>query len=91
MTAEEIRSELEGTRVESASSVCLYCGGHDAVLLGHHCKDELELYCDWCERWTGHRIRIDEARAWVEPERSRKAQPPRLRLIGNRFLERLSA
>jgi hypothetical protein len=70
MTAEEIRSELEGVRVESASSICLHCGGRDAVLLKHHCKDELELYCDWCERWTGHRIRIDEAQAWVEMDKT---------------------
>lgn len=79
MTAEELWQELEGARVQTHSTTCLYCGGHDGILRRHHCKHELELYCDWCERWTGFRVTLDQMRVWVEPRnetRPAKAQIP---------------
>jgi hypothetical protein len=57
---------LDGARVETRFVACLHCGARDGVMLQHHCKDELELYCDWCERWTGHRITKHQVRAWGE-------------------------
>ena len=48
---------LEGKRVERAFP-CVYCLSRDAVLRRHWCVDELELYCDSCERWTGERITV---------------------------------
>jgi hypothetical protein len=66
---------LEGTRQETKFVACLYCGARDGVLLRHHCKDELELYCDWCERWTGYRITEAQVRAWVEPATNRGRRP----------------
>jgi hypothetical protein len=66
LTAPEIWRDLEGRRIELPFRVCLHCDSRDGVLLRHHCKHELEVYCDWCERFTGHRIAYDQVLAWVE-------------------------
>jgi hypothetical protein len=65
-TAPEIWRDLEGRRIELPFRVCHRCDGRDGVLLRHHCKHELELYCDWCEAFTGHRISYVQVLAWVE-------------------------
>jgi hypothetical protein len=65
--ADTLWHDLEGRRVEATRMVCLHCGGHDGVLRQHWCKDELELYCDYCEKWTGERVRYAEILALVEP------------------------
>ena len=66
MKFERLWREMRGRRVTCQFRVCLYCDGRDGVLCQHHCKDELELYCDWCERWTGIRVTYQEAETWVE-------------------------
>jgi hypothetical protein len=78
MTAEKLRSFLDGRRVYSATTLCLYCGARDAVLRKHICVDELELYCDWCEIWLGRRFLINELRAWMA--QPRKLAPKLLEL-----------
>jgi hypothetical protein len=70
MRTDEVWQALEGTRVGMQLTACLRCGSRDGVLRRHHCKHELELYCDWCEEWTGHRISYAEVRAWVETMQS---------------------
>jgi hypothetical protein len=67
MTRQTTWRKLEGTRVETRLTACTNCGARDGVLRRHHCKDELELYCDWCERWTGMRIRREDLLPQVEP------------------------
>jgi hypothetical protein len=57
MSPRSILRAWEGRRVEGRFA-CVYCYGRDFVLLRHHCRDELELYCDSCERWTGDRISV---------------------------------
>ena len=66
LTARGIWQDLKDRRVELPFRVCLYCDGYDGVLRRHHCKHELELYCDRCERWTGHRIAYSQVLALVE-------------------------
>jgi hypothetical protein len=67
MTAlEKAWAALEGRRVESRRLyACVYCRGNTGVLRQHWCRDELELYCDRCERWTGQIITRDEVGAWI--------------------------
>jgi len=56
---------LNGQRVESRYLyACVYCGAKDGVLRQHWCKDELELYCDRCERWTGDRLTCQDIVNW---------------------------
>jgi hypothetical protein len=66
--ADAVWRDLERRRVEATRMVCIHCGGYDGVLRQHWCKDELELYCDYCEKWTGERVRYSEVLALVEPE-----------------------
>jgi hypothetical protein len=63
--AKTIWRELEGQRIYSQTTVCLGCRGRDGILRRHHCKNELELYCDWCEEWTGHRLDYNDVASWV--------------------------
>ena len=69
MTPSALRKKLrtlEGRRVDSQYTyACVYCGAQDGVLRQHWCKDELELFCDRCERWTGERISIDDLARWM--------------------------
>ena len=64
-TAKQLWREMEGKRITAQFRVCLYCDGRDGILRQHHCRDELELYCDWCERWTGLRMTYQQVQAWV--------------------------
>jgi hypothetical protein len=60
---------FEGRRV-SREYPCVYCWAREGVLLFHCARDELELYCDGCERWTGFRLTDADVRQWT-------AQQPR--------------
>jgi hypothetical protein len=79
MNTAAVLRELEGRRIYSETVVCLGCRGYDGVLRRHHCKDELELYCDWCEEWTGHRLDFDAI------ARQRGRGDPRVRLSMSRM------
>jgi hypothetical protein len=55
---------LEGRRVE-LDTPCVYCWARQGVLLFHCARDELELYCDGCERWRGVRLTDADVKAWT--------------------------
>jgi hypothetical protein len=57
MSPRSMLRALEGRRVRGRFP-CVYCHSYDFVLRRHWCVDEVELYCDGCERWTGDRISI---------------------------------
>jgi hypothetical protein len=63
--------DLEGRRVGTVYLACVSCGGREGILRRHHCQDELELYCDWCEAWTGIRVTKAEVQAWNDGSLSR--------------------
>jgi len=54
---------LEGKRISGVRCYC--CGGDSAVLRQRWCKDELELFCDRCESWTGERITVADLETWM--------------------------
>jgi hypothetical protein len=69
----ELRA-LEGRRVDRFFP-CLRCGSQDGVLLQHCAVDELEIYCDTCESWSGTRLSEADVRQW------RNKQPAQPRLL----------
>jgi hypothetical protein len=54
---------LEGRRVSDVHCYC--CGGQTAVLRQRWCKDELELFCDRCETWSGRRVTVADVEVWM--------------------------
>jgi hypothetical protein len=69
----ELRA-LEGRRVDRFFP-CLRCGSDSGVLLQHCAVDELEIYCDTCEAWSGTRLTEADVRSW------RDKQPAQPRLL----------
>ena len=57
MSPKSMLRALEGKRVRGVYP-CVYCRSYDFVLRRHWCVDEVELYCDSCERWSGDRVSI---------------------------------
>jgi hypothetical protein len=59
----ELLMTLEGRRVEGEQCYC--CGSQEFVLRQRWCKDELEMFCDRCECWTGLRITTADVETWL--------------------------
>jgi hypothetical protein len=57
MSPRSILRALEGKRVRGRFP-CVHCLSPDFVLRRHWCVDEVELFCDSCERWSGDRISV---------------------------------
>jgi hypothetical protein len=66
VTLQDAWRELEGRRVTTRYMACITCGGREGVLRRHHCKDELEIFCDYCEEWTGARVTKAQVQGWLE-------------------------
>jgi hypothetical protein len=60
----EFLKTLEGRRVSGYRCYC--CGSHEPVLRQRWCKDELEMFCDSCECWTGRRITTADLEIWMQ-------------------------
>jgi hypothetical protein len=70
---------LEGKRVSDVHCYC--CGGQTAVLRQRWCKDELELFCDRCETWSGQRITTADVEKWMLQGAARQSLGRELHLI----------
>ena len=72
MQLEALFRTLEGRRVSGPSVHCYCCDGDQAVLRQRWCKDELELFCDRCEVWTGRCITVADLEVWVRQKQRYK-------------------